>query len=118
MDLASLDGEDWRPSILANCPGLPDWFINYREDLTPRLSTLCMPTLLLWGDSDPISPVKVGQKLAALLPQSDLHVIPGGEHDVSGAFAGLVAPVIDRHLLKQRSLDSADDASLFRPTGQ
>ena len=99
MDLASLDGEDWRPSILASHPGLPDWFINYREDLTPRLSTLHMPTLLLWGDSDPISPVKVGQRLTALMPRSELQVVPGGEHDVCCAFADLVAPVIDRHLL-------------------
>ena len=98
MDLASLDGEDWRPSILANHPGLPDWFISYREDLTPSLSALRVPTLLVWGDSDPISPVKVGQKLESLLPRSELQVLPGGNHDVCCALASLVAPLIDRHL--------------------
>lgn len=57
-----------------------------------------LPTLLLWGDADPISPVKVGQRLAALLPRAELHVCPGGGHDVGYAFAGAIAPLIDRHL--------------------
>ncbi|WP_307719055.1 alpha/beta fold hydrolase [Massilia glaciei] len=59
---------------------------------------LSMPTLLLWGDADPISPVSVGRRLASLLPRADLHVIPGGDHGVCCTFANLVAPLIDRHL--------------------
>ena len=98
MDLASFDGEDWRPSIRANHPDLPDWFTSYREDLTPRLSSLRIPTLLLWGDADPISPVKVGQRLASVLPHAELHVVPGGDHNVACDLACLVCPLIDRHL--------------------
>jgi pimeloyl-ACP methyl ester carboxylesterase len=98
LDLSALDGEDWRPSIRAAHPGLPDWFISYREDLAPRLPELRIPTLLLWGDADPISPVKVGQRLASLLSQSELHVFPGGDHNLGCTLASLVAPLIDRHL--------------------
>ena len=98
MDLASLDGEDWRPSIRANFPGLPDWFTTYHEDLTPRLPELRIPTLLLWGDADPISPVKVGQRLASVLPQAELHVVPGGDHNLACDLAGKICPLIDRHL--------------------
>lgn len=99
MDLASFGGADWRPSVRADHPSLPDWFIRYRRDLTPRLAELNIPTLLLWGDADPISPVLVGERLASLLLQSSLHVIAGGEHDLGCVFAGQIAPLIDRHLL-------------------
>jgi pimeloyl-ACP methyl ester carboxylesterase len=98
MRMESLDAQDWRPAVRANYPGLPDWFTSYREDLTSSLPALRIPTLLLWGDADPISPVKVGRRLAALLPQAELHVIPGGDHNVACTFAGRVAPLIDRHL--------------------
>jgi poly(3-hydroxyoctanoate) depolymerase len=94
----TLDAEDWRPAIRAADPSLPDWFTTYHEDLTASLSALSIPTLLLWGDADPISPVKVGRRLACVLPQAQLHVIPGGDHNVCCTFASLVAPLIDRHL--------------------
>jgi pimeloyl-ACP methyl ester carboxylesterase len=96
--LLFLPGALGRTEFWANYPGLPDWFTSYREDLTSSLSALRIPTLLLWGDADPISPVKVGRRLAAVLPQAELHVIPGGDHDVACTFAGRVAPLIDRHL--------------------
>lgn len=101
MDLAAFDAEDWRPAMRAAHPGLPDWFTRYHEDLAPQLAALCIPTLLLWGDADPISPVPVGERLARLLPQAQLHVIPGGDHAVACTFADAVAPLIDRHLDSQ-----------------
>jgi pimeloyl-ACP methyl ester carboxylesterase len=60
-----------------------------------------IPTLLLWGDADPISPVQVGQRLAGLLPQSALYVLPGADHALGSTHAHLVAPLIDRHLSAQ-----------------
>lgn len=102
MDLSEFDGEDWRPTTRAAHPGLPDWFTSYREDLTSSLRELSIPTLLLWGDADPISPVKVGERLASLLPQAELQVIPGGDHSLGCTRASLVAPLIDRHLRNYR----------------
>ena len=99
MDMSAFDAKDWRPAMREADPGLPDWFTGYHEDLTPRLSALRIPTLLLWGDADPISPVKVGQRLASLLPQAELVVFPGAEHDLGCRLAKLVAPLIDRHLM-------------------
>lgn len=98
MDMAAFDAEDWRPAMRAAQPGLPDWFTGYHDDLTPQLSTLCIPTLLLWGDADPISPVQVGERLACLLPQANLQLIAGGDHMLGCAMASRVAPLIDRHL--------------------
>jgi pimeloyl-ACP methyl ester carboxylesterase len=98
MRMDAFDAQDWRPATRAAHPDLPDWFASYHEDLTPRLATLSIPTLLLWGDADPISPVGAGQRLASVLPKAALHVIPGGGHDLACAFASQVAPLIDRHL--------------------
>jgi pimeloyl-ACP methyl ester carboxylesterase len=98
MDMAAHKGEDWRPAVRTAHPLLPGWFTSFHEDLTPRLSTLRMPALLLWGGADPISPVAVGRRLASLLPQAELHVFPDGGHDLGCALASHAAPLIDRHL--------------------
>ncbi|SFB57083.1 alpha/beta fold hydrolase [Azotobacter beijerinckii] len=100
MDMESLGAQDWRPLFAEANLVVPQWFIDYREDLTPRLAELRMPTLLLWGDDDPISPVSVGQRLAALLPRAELHVFPGGDHRLAKILATEVASLIDRHLAK------------------
>ncbi|XYJ08214.1 alpha/beta fold hydrolase [Telluria sp. B2] len=99
MDLRPFGAEDWRPAMRAAHPGLPDWFTSYHEDLTPHLPALHMPTLLLWGDADPISPVKVGERLAALLPRAKLHVFAGADHDLGCTHARLAAPLVDQHLV-------------------
>lgn len=98
MDMADFGAEDWRPTLFAANPSLPRWFAAYHQDLTPKLATLGIPTLLLWGDADPISPVAMGQRLAALLPCAQLHVLPGGDHNLGNTFACDIAPLIDKHL--------------------
>lgn len=90
--------EDWRPATRAIDASLPDWFTSYHDDLTDKLPSLTTPTLLIWGDADPVSPVRVGQRLAAILPHAKLHVIAGGDHGVANTFPGVVAPLIDSHL--------------------
>ncbi|QDZ28512.1 alpha/beta fold hydrolase [Noviherbaspirillum sp. UKPF54] len=100
MNMRGFGAQDWRTSFHEENPSLPRWFSTYQEDLTPVLPGLRIPTLLLWGDADPISPVSVGQRLASLLPHATLHVFPGGEHDLASAFAADVAPLVDAHLLK------------------
>ncbi|MEG1768594.1 MAG: alpha/beta fold hydrolase [Comamonas sp.] len=98
MDISDLGAQDWRPSFTEANPELPRWFIDSRLDLTPALPCIQAPTLLLWGDADPISPVAIGQRLATLLPQARLHVFAGGDHDLGHALAHDVAPLIDAHL--------------------
>lgn len=98
MDIAGLGAQDWRALVRNDYPTLPDWFLNDHQDLTPQLSALRMPVLLLWGDADPISPVAVGQQLARHLPHADLHVIEGADHDLAYTHAAAVAALIDQHL--------------------
>jgi len=41
---------------------------------------LTMPTLILWGDSDTIIPLKEGQYLQSIIPNAELHVLKGVNH--------------------------------------
>jgi poly(3-hydroxyoctanoate) depolymerase len=76
-------------------------FVAHDQDLSPLLPSLGMPTLLLWGDSDPISPVAVGQWLSKVLPRSKLHIVSGGTHTFCNAQPNEVAPLIQAHLLSE-----------------
>jgi pimeloyl-ACP methyl ester carboxylesterase len=98
IDMSRHAAQDWRPAFREANPLLPPWFCMVQEDLTAELHTLQMPTLLLWGDADPISPVSVGQHLATLLPRATLHVIRGGDHGFASTHVDEVAPQIDKHL--------------------
>jgi pimeloyl-ACP methyl ester carboxylesterase len=91
VDMSALGAHDWRPDFAAANPTLPSWFLDDQTDLTLRLAELRMPVLLLWGDSDPISPVRVGQRLAQLLPRAELHVFPDADHDLGFTHAAEVA---------------------------
>lgn len=71
--MSALGAQDWRPDCAAANPNLPRWFLDDRTDLSARLAGLYMLVLLLWGDADPISPVRVGQRLAELLLRAELH---------------------------------------------
>jgi len=99
MDMSRCGAEDWRPSFIEANPSLPRWFSDSNEDLTPKLPSIRIPVLLLWGDADPISPVLVGRRLVSLLPRSTLHVFAGGDHDVGNTFADEIAPLIDQFLV-------------------
>ena len=98
LDLASLGAVDWRPEFRRCNPDLPRWFEDYRTDLTSRLHELTAPVLLLWGDSDPISPLAVGEHLANLLPNAELFVVEGGTHNLIEERAEQIAPQVQHHL--------------------
>ncbi|MFT3914704.1 MAG: alpha/beta fold hydrolase [Anaeromyxobacteraceae bacterium] len=94
LDVASLGAADWRPDYRAALPDVPPWFLVDRTDLSARLPTLRAPTLLLWSDADPVSPLAVGEKLRATLPHARLEVIRGGDHGFGEARADEVAALV------------------------
>jgi pimeloyl-ACP methyl ester carboxylesterase len=98
IDVARLGAYDWRREFVAANSSLPRWFIDDRSDLSRQIASIAIPTLLLWGGADPISPVAVGRELDTLLPDSRLHVFDGAEHDLGKKLAAEVAPMIDAHL--------------------
>jgi len=85
---------DWKPAFFEAYPEIPRWLGADARDLSAEIRTLAVPTLLLWGDADPISPLVIGERLHALLPNSELHVVDGGEHDLGLRFAKDVAALV------------------------
>ena len=98
VDVRRLGGVDWREAWRARQRLTPQWFADDRTDLTDRLASVQTPTLLIFGDADPISPVPVGQFLRDRLPDARLEIIPGGTHDMTTDCADRVATLIEAHL--------------------
>ena len=98
IDVAPFSPEDWRPEYVAEYPHAATWIREERPDLSPRLASVAAPTLLVWSDADPISPVGVGRRLAELLPRAELVVLPVAGHMFARDRAELVAPHVLRHL--------------------
>lgn len=49
-------------------------------DLAPCASRIAAPVLVLHGSNDPVVPVSSADELAAIIPNSRLHVVEGGNH--------------------------------------
>lgn len=43
-----------------------------------ELQRLTVPTLVLWGDHDPVGGVEVAQAVARLIPKAQLELLPAG----------------------------------------
>lgn len=100
IDMKSLGAQDWRDGFARAYPLLPDWFLSFKSDISFELREISQPVLLLWGDADPLSPVTVGRRLLELLPNAQMHVVPGGEHDLAHVHARQLAPIVDTHLMQ------------------
>ncbi|WP_395712422.1 alpha/beta fold hydrolase [Reyranella sp.] len=98
VDMAGLGGSDWRASYRKSYPRAAEWITASRSSPSLPVEKITAPTLLIWGDADPISPVAVGEHLQARLPAARLHVVPGGDHDLAETHAGPVAALIAEHL--------------------
>ncbi len=79
----SEDLRRWGRHILRRAP-LPHAveLLRCRNQLTAqdRLAEIALPTLVVHGELDQISPVAASRKLAAGLPDAQLHVLPGLGH--------------------------------------
>lgn len=93
-----LGAADWRGEYRAALPDVPAWFVEDRTDLTRRLGAVRAPTLLVWSDADPVSPLAVGRFLEARLPDARLAVIAGGTHGFAEERADEVAALLRDHL--------------------
>jgi pimeloyl-ACP methyl ester carboxylesterase len=98
IDVSSLGAVDWRSAYLSNFPKSQTWITTDKPDCSAAISNIKCPTLLIWGDSDAISPPSVGKALAALIKGSKLYMVEGGNHELARERAGEVAPVIIDHI--------------------
>lgn len=86
IDLSPFQVKDWRMEYQQQFQ-VPDWFVEDHTCLDERLKDIQCPVLLLWGDADPVSPVAVGHYLQRHLPNAQLEIIAGGEHDLALVYA-------------------------------
>ena len=82
MDVSVLGAADWRPDYRREFPNVADWVIDQRPDVSSQLNDVKQPTLLIWGDADPISPVAVGKHLLDHLQNAHMNIVKGGQHDL------------------------------------
>jgi len=94
IDVSGLGCQDWREAYLTNFPQSQTWIATERPDHAADIPAIACPTLLIWGDSDPISPPAVGERLSHLIKHSALRVIAGGDHDLGRERAHEIAPMI------------------------
>jgi 2-hydroxy-6-oxonona-2,4-dienedioate hydrolase len=98
VPISDLGGSDWREAYYQAFPRAAKWIAGPVEDLSNQMRLIVAPTLLIWGDSDPISPVAVGDRLRALLLNATLHVVNGADHDLAQTHADIVANLVEQHL--------------------
>ncbi len=98
VDMAGLGAADWRADYRVSFPNAAGWITETRTSSPLPVEKIAAPTLLIWGDADPISPEAVGRHLEARLPNARLEVVPGGNHDLATVHPERVAALIARHL--------------------
>jgi pimeloyl-ACP methyl ester carboxylesterase len=98
VDMTALGASDWRDEYRRNFPEAASWITDTRRSLSLPVDRIVAPTLLIWGDEDPISPLAVGRHLAARIAGARLEVVPGGDHDLAQTHVDVVAALIARHL--------------------
>lgn len=71
-----------------------------RQDLRPVLGGITVPTAVIVGEEDRLTPLAMSQEIHALMPGSTLHVIPGCGHlppmEAPGVMAALLVDWLAR----------------------
>jgi pimeloyl-ACP methyl ester carboxylesterase len=98
VDVSTFGAADWRPDYRERYPKAAAWITERRGAADLPLERIRCPTLLIWGDADPISPLPVGQHLKARLPNAKLHVIASDDHRFAENRPDEIAPLIADHL--------------------
>ncbi len=73
------------------------------DELIAQIATIKVPTIILWGREDKVIPLKVGQLLHKLLPNSTLAVIEHCGHIPQEEKPDETISLISRFLTNHRS---------------
>jgi pimeloyl-ACP methyl ester carboxylesterase len=101
VDLSQFDVEDWRAEYRAEYPHAASFATEEStSDLSAALPTIHAPTLLVWAQSDAISPPDVGRYLKSKLTRAEarLVILERGDHMFARDHPEEVASLIQAHL--------------------
>lgn len=98
VDVGALGAADWRGGYHAEYPNAARWVLERWGDRSAEIAMVGQPTLLIFGDADPIAPAAVGRRLAELLPNATLKVLPGGDHGLVASRPAEIVGWICDHL--------------------
>jgi len=73
------------------------------HDASDLLPTIKVPTLIIAGDEDLITPVKVAEKMARDIPEAELFVLPHGTHYSILEFSEMINMRVNRFLSEHNS---------------
>jgi pimeloyl-ACP methyl ester carboxylesterase len=93
LNMARHRSSDWRPSHRVEHHNA-EWVYEPQPDVGEQLSRIQVPVLLIWATRDPISPLSVGQRLAAGLPRARLITFDSDDHWVARQFPRETAAAI------------------------
>jgi pimeloyl-ACP methyl ester carboxylesterase len=96
--MTQLGAADWRADYRRSYPRAAAWITEASPSSDLPVERIAAPTLLIWGDSDAISPLAVGRHLEQRIPVARLHIVAGGNHDVAKTHAETVAALVAGHL--------------------
>ena len=89
---------DWREQFLMARPHAPRWFVQDKADFSARLPLIAAPTLLVFGEDDPIAPPAIGEFMVEQLPTAKLEIVPDASHDLEEEHPAFLASLIEAHL--------------------
>jgi poly(3-hydroxyoctanoate) depolymerase len=98
LNVARFGAIDWRQDFVRARSQAPRWFVEDRNDFSPRLGEISNTTLLVLGGEDLIAPPAVGDFLMARLPHAKLEVVQDASHDLEEEHPAFVASLIEAHL--------------------
>lgn len=81
-------------------PNLRKTMVNLiNTDLTPVLKDITIPTLIIWGSNDKITPLSDAILMNSLIKESELEIVSGARHSPFYTNAKEVSDVINRKLI-------------------
>jgi len=98
VDMTAFGAADWRSDYRKLYPNAAPWITEQRGAANLPVERILCPTLLIWGDADPLSPLTVGEYLNARMPNAKLHVIASDDHRFATNRPDVIAPLIADHL--------------------
>ncbi len=105
-------------ALLGDRPNINAALALVEENYTAALEQVSVPTLIIWGDQDPVAPLRTGELLAGSLPRAELVVFPGVGHvpmQLRGKFSNLLISHLrgERGVQRSAAVPSGPDKDLF-----